>query len=170
MGTAPTRRRPILGRAGRGGAGGGARGGAGVGLGTLGDRGASELLVTNMALWVRSAVRALRLWGRGGEPAWAFRHRFVRVAAAGRAAGGRAETGRLGVALVARGRAKAWTGFRVRRGSCLGPPRLVHGRRENRDCACCSRLGSQFFSLSRDTAALRAQSVLGLSLNSISWT
>ncbi|XP_036884372.1 NAD-dependent protein deacetylase sirtuin-3, mitochondrial isoform X1 [Sturnira hondurensis] len=30
-----------------------------------------------MALWVRSAARALRLWGRGGEPAWACRHRIV---------------------------------------------------------------------------------------------
>ncbi|XP_037017225.2 NAD-dependent protein deacetylase sirtuin-3, mitochondrial isoform X2 [Artibeus jamaicensis] len=30
-----------------------------------------------MALWVRSAVRALRLWGRGGEPTWARRHRIV---------------------------------------------------------------------------------------------
>ncbi|XP_035885833.1 NAD-dependent protein deacetylase sirtuin-3, mitochondrial [Phyllostomus discolor] len=30
-----------------------------------------------MTLWVRSTGRALRLWGRGGEPAWACRHRVA---------------------------------------------------------------------------------------------
>lgn len=96
------------------------------GGGTLGDYRVSGWWRTNMALWVRSGVRAVRLWGRGGEPAWACSHRFVRVAVAGRATGGRAETGRLGVALVARGRGESPEWVQSPAGQLSDAPRLVH--------------------------------------------
>lgn len=80
-----------------------------------------EQVAANMALWGRPAVRALRLWGPGGERAWARLPRFIRVVAPERGGAGGGD-GPPKWRVPQAGRARARSGFPCVVGGAPGEP------------------------------------------------
>lgn len=80
-----------------------------------------EQVAANMALWGRPAVRALRLWGPGGERAWARLPRFLRVVAPERGGAGGGDGPPKWRVSQARGRARL-SGFPGVVGGAPGEP------------------------------------------------